>query len=85
MRPAIWPLSWPRLARNSSISFLLNALMSVGIGGRRGLDVSRHSAIRRVKRLTLSLTWDHRVLDGAPAAAFVRTIANLLDDPTTLS
>jgi pyruvate dehydrogenase E2 component (dihydrolipoamide acetyltransferase) len=41
-------------------------------------------AIRRVKRLTLSLTWDHRVLDGAPAAEFVRTICRLLDDPTTL-
>lgn len=31
-------------------------------------------AIRRIKRLTLSLTWDHRVLDGAPAAELVRTI-----------
>ena len=41
-------------------------------------------AIRRVKRLTLSLTWDHRVFDGAPAAEFVRTICRLLDDPTTL-
>ena len=40
--------------------------------------------IRRVKRLTLSLTWDHRVLDGAPAADFVRTICRLLDDPSTL-
>ena len=41
--------------------------------------------IRRVKRLTLSLTWDHRVFDGAPAAEFVRTICRLLDDPSTLS
>ena len=41
-------------------------------------------SIRRVKRLTLSLTWDHRVLDGAPAAEFVRTICRLLDDPSTL-
>ena len=42
-------------------------------------------SIRRVKRLTLSLTWDHRVFDGAPAAEFVRTITRYLDDPSTLS
>ena len=41
-------------------------------------------SIRRVKRLTLSLTWDHRVFDGAPAAEFVRTITRYLDDPSTL-
>jgi len=39
---------------------------------------------RRVRRLTLSLTWDHRVLDGAPAAAFCRTIVEHLLNPTTL-
>jgi pyruvate dehydrogenase E2 component (dihydrolipoamide acetyltransferase) len=32
----------------------------------------------------LSLTWDHRAFDGAPAAAFCRTIVELLDDPTAL-
>ena len=42
-------------------------------------------AIRRVKRLTLSLTWDHRAFDGAPAAEFVRTVCRYLDDPSTLS
>jgi pyruvate dehydrogenase E2 component (dihydrolipoamide acetyltransferase) len=38
-----------------------------------------------VKRLTLSLTWDHRVVDGVPAAQFCRTIVDLLADPTALS
>ena len=38
----------------------------------------------RVTRLTLSLTWDHRVLDGAPAAAFCQTIVQLLADPAQL-
>ncbi len=41
--------------------------------------------IMRVKRMTLSLTWDHRVTDGAPAAAFVQSVGHYLDDPTTLS
>ncbi len=36
------------------------------------------------KRLTLSLTWDHRAFDGAPAAAFCRTIVELLADPASL-
>ena len=40
--------------------------------------------VSTVKRLTLSLTWDHRAFDGAPAAAFCKTIADLLGDPTAL-
>lgn len=36
-------------------------------------------------RLTLSLTWDHRVLDGAPAAEFCRTIVELLATPAELA
>jgi pyruvate dehydrogenase E2 component (dihydrolipoamide acetyltransferase) len=34
--------------------------------------------------MRLSLTWDHRVLDGAPAAHFLAEIRNLLEDPHTL-
>jgi pyruvate dehydrogenase E2 component (dihydrolipoamide acetyltransferase) len=37
-----------------------------------------------VKRLTLSLTWDHRAFDGAPAAAFCRSIVDLLGRPEAL-
>jgi pyruvate dehydrogenase E2 component (dihydrolipoamide acetyltransferase) len=37
-----------------------------------------------VKRLTLSLTWDHRAFDGAPAAAFCRSIVDLLGRPDAL-
>ena len=36
------------------------------------------------KRLTLSLTWDHRVLDGAPAAEFCKSIVELLAEPERL-
>ena len=58
----------------------------LGVGRLRD-DVawSADGAIRRVKRLTLSLTWDHRAFDGAPAAEFVRTICQYLDDPSTLN
>ncbi len=36
-------------------------------------------AIRRL--MTLSLTFDHRVVDGAPAMRFLRSLADLLEDP----
>ena len=34
--------------------------------------------------MTLSLTFDHRVVDGAPAAAFLQTLRELLQRPETL-
>lgn len=37
-----------------------------------------------IKRATLSLTWDHRVLDGAPAAEFCRSVVQQLADPAGL-
>lgn len=34
--------------------------------------------------MTLSLTFDHRVTDGAPAMTFLRTLADFLEEPATL-
>ena len=34
--------------------------------------------------MRLSLTWDHRVLDGAPAAAFLADVKALLEAPYRL-
>jgi pyruvate dehydrogenase E2 component (dihydrolipoamide acetyltransferase) len=36
------------------------------------------------KRMRLSLTWDHRVLDGAPAALFLAAVRDLLEAPYRL-
>jgi pyruvate dehydrogenase E2 component (dihydrolipoamide acetyltransferase) len=36
------------------------------------------------QRMKLSLTWDHRVLDGTPAAQFLSTIRDLLESPYRL-
>ena len=36
--------------------------------------------IKKAQVLTLSLTWDHRAFDGAPAARFVSTIRNFLEE-----
>ena len=36
------------------------------------------------KRMQLSLTWDHRALDGEPAAQFLRSVVELLEAPFRL-
>ena len=56
----------------------------LGVGRLRDDVIVVDGAVATTKRLTLSLTWDHRVLDGAPAASFCKTIADLLADPTSL-
>jgi pyruvate dehydrogenase E2 component (dihydrolipoamide acetyltransferase) len=33
-------------------------------------------------RMTLCLTFDHRIVDGAPAARFLKTVASLLENPS---
>ena len=39
---------------------------------------------KKVQRMTLSLTIDHRVVDGAPGAAFLGTVRELLEAPYRL-
>ncbi len=38
----------------------------------------------RSKKMNLSLTWDHRVIDGAPAAEFLSEVSELLANPYRL-
>jgi pyruvate/2-oxoglutarate dehydrogenase complex dihydrolipoamide acyltransferase (E2) component len=38
-----------------------------------------------VSMMTLSLTWDHRAFDGAPAAEFAQKIVAFLENPTALT
>jgi pyruvate dehydrogenase E2 component (dihydrolipoamide acetyltransferase) len=38
----------------------------------------------RQRRMRLSLTWDHRALDGAPAARFLAEVRDLLESPYRL-
>ena len=35
-------------------------------------------------RVCLSLTVDHRIIDGAPAARFLHTIKQMVEDPSPL-
>jgi pyruvate dehydrogenase E2 component (dihydrolipoamide acetyltransferase) len=56
----------------------------LGVGRIRDDVAWTDDGIRRTRRMTLSLTWDHRVVDGAPAAEFCRAVANNLEDPSTI-
>jgi len=56
----------------------------LGVGRIRDELQLVDGAVTVAKKLTLSLTWDHRVLDGAPAADFCRAVVRLLADPSAL-
>ncbi len=56
----------------------------LGVGRLRDDLALVDGALTTVPRLTLSLTWDHRALDGVPAAEFCRTIVALLAEPENL-
>lgn len=56
----------------------------LGVGRLRDDVVLVDGQVTTTKRLTLSLTWDHRVFDGAPAAQFCQTIVQLLANPAAL-
>ncbi|MHA7105453.1 dihydrolipoamide acetyltransferase family protein [Bacillus sp. C-3-6] len=56
----------------------------LGIGAIEHVPVFKGKKLRKGSMLPLSLTFDHRVLDGAPAAAFLRTIKHYLEEPITI-
>ncbi|MEM9615500.1 MAG: 2-oxo acid dehydrogenase subunit E2, partial [Actinomycetota bacterium] len=61
---------------------IINAPNTAILGvGRLRDDVawSDDGSPERARRLTLSLTWDHRAFDGAPAARFVQSIKRRLE------
>lgn len=56
----------------------------LGVGGiYDGIQWSGDKALK-TRRMKLSLTWDHRVLDGSPAAQFLSRIRELLERPDSL-
>ncbi len=69
-----------------SFTPILNAPQSGILGVNRIRDDVAWDGDRPIKRkvMRLSLTWDHRVLDGAPAARFLATVRDLLEAPYRL-
>jgi len=58
------------------------ATLGIGRARRRPAVVDGAIAVRTL--VVLSLTFDHRVLDGAPAAAFLDAVITALEDPGRL-
>ena len=69
-----------------SFTPILNAGQTGILGVNRIADGVRWEGDRPIKCQTmrLSLTWDHRVLDGEPAARFLGTVRDLLEAPYRL-
>ena len=56
----------------------------LGVGAVNDTPVYLGEKLERRSILPLSLTFDHRVLDGAPAAAFLQTVKQYLEAPITM-
>jgi pyruvate dehydrogenase E2 component (dihydrolipoamide acetyltransferase) len=54
----------------------------LGIGAIRREAVVRQDALVARDQVTLSLTFDHRVVDGAPAARFLREVRLAIENPS---
>ncbi len=69
-----------------SFTPILNPPQAGILGVNRIRDEVGWEGDRPVKRktMTLSLTWDHRVLDGEPAARFLASVRDLLEAPYRL-
>jgi pyruvate dehydrogenase E2 component (dihydrolipoamide acetyltransferase) len=59
-------------------------ILGVGQIVRKPVIVDNDDTIAVRPMMTLSLVFDHRVLDGAPAARFLDAIASLIEDPMLL-
>jgi pyruvate dehydrogenase E2 component (dihydrolipoamide acetyltransferase) len=58
------------------------AVLGVGRVHRRPVAVDDRVEVRPV--MVLSLTFDHRVVDGAPAAQFLQRVKHVLEHPYLL-
>lgn len=56
----------------------------LGIGAVVATPVYQREALVKRRLLILALTTDHRVLDGAPSARFLRRVQNLIEQPSSL-
>ncbi|WP_144463299.1 dihydrolipoamide acetyltransferase family protein [Bacillus pumilus] len=56
----------------------------LGVGAMYDTPVYREDELYKGTILPLSLTFDHRVLDGAPASAFLSTVKAHLEEPLSI-
>jgi pyruvate dehydrogenase E2 component (dihydrolipoamide acetyltransferase) len=56
------------------------AILGLGRIQKQVVDVDNQFVSR--ERMVLSLTFDHRIIDGAPAARFLQTLGQVLENPS---
>jgi pyruvate dehydrogenase E2 component (dihydrolipoamide acetyltransferase) len=56
----------------------------LGVGAISKKPVVMHDTIEIRERITLSLSFDHRIVNGMPAALFLKEIKTLLEHPYRL-
>ena len=56
----------------------------LGVGHIKAKPVAHHHEVAIRQMLTLSLSFDHRASDGAPAARFLQRIKQLVERPFAL-
>ena len=59
-----------------------SAILAVGAILDKPLVVNKEVVVRPVMKLTLS--YDHRVIDGAKAAGFMKTLKELMENPAVI-
>jgi pyruvate dehydrogenase E2 component (dihydrolipoamide acetyltransferase) len=56
----------------------------LGVGRLREVPVVHDGGVRARPMMVLSMTFDHRLVDGAPAARFLQRISELVEEPYLL-
>jgi pyruvate dehydrogenase E2 component (dihydrolipoamide acetyltransferase) len=56
----------------------------LAVGQVRREPVVRGDAVVPGRRLAMTLSCDHRVIDGAVGATFLRALRNILENPTQI-
>jgi pyruvate/2-oxoglutarate dehydrogenase complex dihydrolipoamide acyltransferase (E2) component len=56
----------------------------LGVGRIVEKPVARNGQVVIEPRLALSLTFDHRIIDGSPGAAFLKTIKDFIEEPSLM-
>ncbi len=56
----------------------------LGVGRMVEKPVARNGQVVTEPRLALSLSFDHRIIDGAPGAAFLKTIKDFIEEPSLM-
>ena len=56
----------------------------LAVGAVKDVPVVKNGSIVPGKAMTLTVSGDHRAVDGTDAASFLKTMKELLQDPATL-